>query len=169
MELFLRDIHDLTDHYVYEQGEQLYRSTSFNVEKRYLDKQNVTYYSTRATFGFESIQMSISVDDSYHITQFYCNCLHQRINTKRFCKHLVAFALYIYRNIFQNGFKNNAIDAEVVNDPLSLDILEKKRIYQSLVEAYSYDKAYGNLYEVENKDKAHIKVSLTPSGKKDFP
>ena len=74
MELFLRDIHDLTDHYVYEQGEQLYRSTSFNVEKRYLDKQNVTYYSTRATFGFESIQMSISVDDSYHITQFYCNC-----------------------------------------------------------------------------------------------
>lgn len=168
MELFLRDIHDLTDHYVYEQGEQLYRSTSFNVEKRYLDKQNVTYYSTRATFGFESIQMSISVDDSYHITQFYCNCLHQRINTKRFCKHLVAFALYIYRNIFQNGFKNNAIDAEVVNDPVSLDILEKKRIYQSLVEAYSYDKAYGNLYEVENKDKAHIKVSLTPSGNKTY-
>lgn len=168
MELFLKDIHDLSEHYVYEQGEQLYSTCSFNVESRYLEKENVTYYSTRATFGFETIQMSISVDNSYHITHFYCNCLHQRLNTKRFCKHLVAFALYIYRNIFKNGIKNNAIDAEVINDPLSLDILEKKRIYNDLLNAYSYNKDSGNLYEVENKDKAHIKVSLSPGGTKTY-
>ena len=153
MELFLRDIHDLSDHYIFEQGEQLFRNINFNVDTRFLEKENVTYYSTKATFGFETIQMSISVDNSYHIKNFYCNCLHQRINTRRFCKHLVAFGLHIYRNIFQRGIKNDVIDAEVVNDPTSLDILEKKRIYQSLVEAYSYNSNYGNLFEVENKDK----------------
>lgn len=168
MELFLTDIRSLTDNYVYEQGETLSREFSFNVDKRYLEKENITYYSTKAVFGFEFIQMSISVDKDYHITHFYCNCLHQRINTKRFCKHLVAFALYIYRNIFRAGIKNDAIEAEIVNDPKSLEMLEKKRIYNSLLEAYRYDKDNGNLYEVENKEKAHIKVSLSPSNTKAY-
>lgn len=168
MNLFLNDIHDLCDPYVYEQGEQLVRNYNFNVDKQYLEKERVTYYTTRATFGYETVQMSISVDSDYHITYFYCNCLHQRLNTKNFCKHLVAFALYIYRNIFQNGIKNDVLEAEILNDSESLNKIEKKRIYANLVAEYNNDKTKGNLYEVENKEKVHLKVSLAASGTKAY-
>ncbi len=166
MNLFLNDIRDLCDPYIYEQGEQLSYSHIFNVDKQYLEKEKITYYTTRATFGYETVQMSISVNQDYHITYFYCNCFNQRINTKSFCKHLVAFALYIYRNVFKKGIKNDVLEAEIVNDSESLDKIEKKRVYSNLVAEYSKDKEKGNLYEVENKEKAHLKVSLAGSGTK---
>jgi len=167
MEQFIKDIYELSEPNIYEQG-KLLSSYNFSIEKKYLEKEKITYYTTKATFGYETVQISISVDENYHITYYYCNCLHQRIHSRKFCKHLTAFALYIYQNIFKQGIKNDAIEAEIVDDEETLTKLEKKRIFKNLLEQYNNDYKYGNLYENENIDKVHLKVTLSIGGEKNY-
>ena len=167
MEQFIKDIYELSEPNIYEQGREL-SSYNFSVDKKYLEKDKITYYTTKATFGYETVQMNISVDENYHITYYYCNCLHQRIYSRKFCKHLAAFALYIYQNIFKQGIKNDVLEAEIIDDEETLTKLEKKRVYQNLLDQYNKDYKYGNLYENENKEKTHLKVSLTIGGGKNY-